>query len=463
MNVPIERAIAATHARTVNAEAMPAALRVVTDSRAIAPGDAFLALRGDRFDGHAFVRAALERGAAVAIVDDPSAVPEGAPALVVADTAAALGALGAQARALLRGRVVAITGSTGKTTTKEFCAQLLRHAGLRVAATHANENNEIGVPKLFLGADEDADVVVAELGARRYGDIAPLVAIARPDVAALTNVGDAHLEIMGSPQRLAETKWQIFSTGAQAVLNEHDEVCLRRRPTLDGVPWWFGTKSADSRNTPEEPCAEIVTDAAAGRNELARFERGAVELVPIAFRLPGAHNLRNLAAACAVAFALGIDTAAVAAGVASLELPGGRYERMRVGAFDVIFDAYNASMAGTLATLDAFARERAARRIAVLSSMAELGDGAAAMHERVGAAAAGAGLDALLVGGEHAGDLARGARDAGLAADRLVNFERNSDAVRWLRDHARSGDVVLLKGSRMYRLEEIVEGLRGNG
>ncbi len=170
-----------------------------------------------------FVRAALDRGALALVVSDASVVPEGVPALVVADTNAAYRAFAAAARRSLRARVVAITGSTGKTTTKSLLAQLLDRVGLgRIAATPANENNEIGVSKLFVSLDDRTDIVVVEFGCRHYGDIEPLVEIARPDIAILTNLGDAHLEIMGSRERLIETKFGIFARGALPILNAAD-------------------------------------------------------------------------------------------------------------------------------------------------------------------------------------------------------------------------------------------------
>lgn len=464
MKVPLQRAIAATGARALNAAALPAALQITTDSRALERGATFLALRGERFDGHAFAGDALRAGAAAVIVADETAIPAGAPALVVADTLRALLALAGEARAALRGRVVAITGSTGKTTTKELLAQLLAAAGFgNVAATPGNENNEIGVSKLFLGLDPGVNVVVTEFGARRFGDIAPLVAVAKPDVAVLTNVGDAHLEIMGSAQRLADTKWEIFSTGARAVLNEADTVARERAATLAQPPWWFGAPSAEEPHGVHEPAVRIVDNPEAHADRLVRYDSGRADAFPIQIALPGRHNRANLAAACAAMFALGAAAETVAHAIAALRLPAGRYERTRIGDYEIIFDAYNASMGGTLATLDAFAHEPVERRIAVLASMAELGDGSAAMHRRVGAAAASAGIAALLVGGAHADDLERGAREAGLAAHRLVRFEANDDAVRWLRRNTRAGDLVLLKGSRMYHLEEVLEGLRDGG
>ena len=175
--------------------------------------------------------------------------------------------------------------------------------------------------------------------------------------------------------------------------------------------------------------------------------------------MPGDHNLANVAAALAAAWAAGAALPALIEALPLLALPTGRYERARVGDLDVIYDAYNASMSGTLATLRSFASEGAARKIAVLGSMAELGPEAPAMHERVGAAAA-AGLDALLVGGDFASALARGARAAGLGSERVVPFDDSAAAVAWLRAHARAGDLVLLKASRRYHLEDVLEGLR---
>ena len=206
------------------------------------PGDAFVALRGERFDGHAYVARALAAGARLVVVDDAGAVPAGVPALLVDDTTRAYLAFGACARAMSSARVVAITGSAGKTTTKAFLAQVLERAQPgRVIATPANENNEIGVAKLLLAVPADAAYVVVEFGARRYGEIEPLARAAAPDVAILTNVGDAHLEIFGSQERLAHTKWGIFATGARRIINAADSISMeramrgRRRRTHDGI------------------------------------------------------------------------------------------------------------------------------------------------------------------------------------------------------------------------------------
>ncbi|MGP6158843.1 MAG: UDP-N-acetylmuramoyl-tripeptide--D-alanyl-D-alanine ligase [Vulcanimicrobiaceae bacterium] len=458
MRIPASEAVRAAAARTLHAEALPSVLGFSTDTRTLEPGQTFVALRGERFDGHRFVAEALAKGAAGLVVDDPAAVPEDAAALVVADTTAAYLAFAGVARRRLSGRVVAITGSTGKTTTKAFTAQLLELAGSgSVAATSSNENNEIGVAKLFLGLEPEVAFVVVEFGARHYGEIVPLARVALPHVALLTNVGDAHLEIMGSRARLAETKWGIFATGAIPVLNARDAVSLERAASLDRPVTWFATRGKGEPSTQPQGQREV---SLVGDELLVLRERDGERRFRTSLLVPGEHNRSNAAAAAAAALALGMKAEQVAGALVQLALPPGRYERIELGEVAMIFDAYNASMSGTIATLESFAHELARRRIAVLGSMAELGADAPAMHARVGAAAAASGLDMLLVGGEFAAELAGGARREGLDAERIVRFERNAEAVGWLRAHLRPGDLVLLKASRKYKLEEIVEGLR---
>ncbi len=452
MSLGWEAAVRATGARVVHAERIPAIVRVVTDTRALGAGDTFLALRGERFDGHDYVEDAVSRGAAALVIDDPRAAPASIPALLVTDTKRAYMNLAAAAREQYGGSVIGITGSTGKTTTKHFLTQLLaaQYGSDGVLAAPANENNEIGVSKLLLAVQERHRALVVEMGARHEGDIAQLVRIARPQIGVLTNIGEAHLEIFGSREQLARTKWGLFSQGAQAVLNARDGESQMRARELSAPPLWFGTG--------EPGVAGVwVRDARA----LMLTYGQTVRELPIDVRVPGAHNLENLAAALAAALVLGIEPERMLSSVASLTLPPGRYESIpTAGGMRLIYDAYNASTTGMIAALDAFAGERAERRIAVLGSMAELGTDAPAMHERVGAHAASSGIDILLAGGEYAQSFVAGAVAAGFSPDRIVTYERNADAVGWLRLHARSRDVVLLKGSRKYRLEEIVAALR---
>jgi UDP-N-acetylmuramoyl-tripeptide--D-alanyl-D-alanine ligase len=455
MKLPVLDAIDAAQARVIAHAALPDELEVRTDTREIARGAAFLALRGERFDGHRFVGDAFARGATCAIVDDASVVPPGRPALVVADTLQAYLDLAGLARGRIRGTVAAITGSTGKTTSKAFLLGLLRGAGIAAVATPENENNEVGVAKFLCGLDDgDERIAIVEMGARKHRDLDVLVAAARPDIGLLTNVGEAHLEIMGTRERIAETKWALAAGARRAVLNLDDAVSVDRAPSLAARPVWFGID--DERPPHGERAVVLALDTA-----WTIAPDGGTQTNRITIGFPGDHNRRNLAGAfaaalvCAEAATGSADPAPFAAAVASLSLPHGRYEVVELaGGVRVVFDAYNASLSGTLATLGTFARENAARRIAVLGSMAELGDDAPAMHRKIGELAGR--LDVVLAGGTFALDTAHGVESVGGS---VVRYAGNDDAIDWLRKNVRRGDAVLLKGSRVYKMEEIAEAL----
>jgi UDP-N-acetylmuramoyl-tripeptide--D-alanyl-D-alanine ligase len=453
MRLPTNDALAALGGVVVNRDRLPGTIAVSTDTRAIRPSETFLALRGEHFDGHRFVANAVASGASAVIVDDASALPDGQAGIIVADTLAAYLALGGLARDRLRGPVIAISGSTGKTTTKTFAVRALEATGRPVIATPENENNEIGVAKFLLSLDDgDERVAIVEFGARKYRDLDPLVRVARPDIGVLTNIGEAHLAIMGSRERLAETKWGLFGGGARAVLNLADDFSRAMASALSGPPVWFGIDA----ERPAEGARAVIVRV----DDVLAIERGEIRALPLHVDVPGDYNRRNLAAALAAAWLAGADPAAVTGAAPHFDLPHGRYERMRIaGGPTIIFDAYNASMSGAQATLAAFARECVpGRRIVVLGSMAELGDESAIMHQRVGAAAA-ASADIVLVGGDFAASLAVGTQAMGLAPDALITYQTNEEAIAWLREHARPDDFVLLKGSRMYRMEQIVAGL----
>jgi UDP-N-acetylmuramoyl-tripeptide--D-alanyl-D-alanine ligase len=456
MMLPVNDAIDALHAHALVAAALPERLLVQTDTRAIERGATFLALRGERYDGHTYVEEAFARGAVCAIVDDPSSVPAGRAALVVSNTLLAYLELGGLARARIRGTVVGITGSTGKTTTKQFLLALLRGAGVPVTATPENENNEVGVARFLCGlADGDERVAIVEMGARKHRDLDVLVAAARPDVGVLTNIGEAHLEIMGSRERIAETKWALPAGSRRAALNLADEASRAKAASLAAAPIWYGI---DDERPPHGQRA-VVIERDAVRTVA---EDGATAMHRIAIRFPGDHNRRNLGGAFAAALlciervAAGATVEQLAEAVGTLALPHGRYEVIElVNGVRLVFDAYNASLSGTLATLATFGREEAERRIAVLGSMAELGSDAPAMHEKIGEIAAKR-TTVVLAGGSFAADTARGVE---LGGGIVVRYGSNDAAIAWLLANVRAGDAILLKGSRMYRMEQIAAAL----
>jgi UDP-N-acetylmuramoyl-tripeptide--D-alanyl-D-alanine ligase len=458
MRIPIALAATTLGATLFDADAAPSDVFICTDTRSLAPGDTFLALSGERFNGHDYTADAVKLGAKLLIIGESDARVPGVATLLVENTKTAYMKLAGIARDLFKGRVIAITGSAGKTTTKAFLKQLLSAKyGERVIAAPGNENNEIGVSKLLLAAsNEEHDAIVVEMGARHFGDIATLVDFAKPEVGVLTNIGEAHLEVMGSRERLAATKWAIFEKGARAVLNARDPASVARAAKLGQPAHWF---AAIEKNQPAPSRARLTLLRGTSRAIDRNGER--VDEIEIDLNVPGAHNRANAAAALAGALELDVPLESMAAVLGDLRLPEGRFESFRMaGGWRIIYDAYNANASGTIAALDAFAMEKPERAIAVLGSMAELGNESMKLHERVGAHAAKR-VDVLLVGGDYAEALARGAAKSGFSEQMIVTIENNAHAARWLREHARKGDVVLLKGSRKYKLEEIVEELNG--
>ncbi len=327
MRLPIRAALDAAAGTLLEAGVPPDDVRIVTDTRTLEPGDTFLALRGPNFNGHDYIQEAVRRGAVMLVIDEPHARVEGTPAMLVERTNQAYMALAGAARDLFTGRVIAITGSAGKTTTKVLLGQLLAtRYGDRVLAAPANENNEVGVSRLLLNlSNERHDVAVVEMGARHAGDIAQLVAIARPEVGVLTNIGEAHLEIMGSRRELEDTKWAIFALGARAVLNARDAVSTERAASLAEPPHWFAAlDDAASFAAPARATAFL------GRNRLIECAGGTAREYPVDVRLPGEHNRANLAAALSGALEVGADLEPMIEMLPELELPEGRFQSIRL-------------------------------------------------------------------------------------------------------------------------------------
>ncbi len=432
-----------------------APFRPSTDSRTIALGEVFVALRGPSFDGNAFAKAALARGCRALVLDDTAAVPDPSPVpyMLVTDAKAAYIAGAAAARRASDAQVVGITGSNGKTTTKAMATQLV---GLRfhTLATPQNENNELGVAKICYLLGDDVDVAIVEMGARHPGEIAQLVEIAAPDVGVLTNVGEAHLEYFEDREDLARTKFALFAGDARAVCNAGDE--------------WSRMLAAEEGIDKDALWIRLAGDhAVAGRTlEASQPKDGHVEVTYgalhawVEWHLAGEHHLRDALLAAGAAIMCGVSFEAAAAGFGALHLPEGRFElhALPSGA-TCVYDAYNANPTSVAHALLAFADIPAQRRFAVLGSMAELGPEVEAMHRATGAAAARASLDALYCGGPYARALIEGARKAGMPEASVRQYESNSEIAAVLANTLRSGDAVLLKGSRVQRMEEILQAL----
>ena len=430
---------------------------VVTDSRAMAAGDVFVALRGPRFDGHAFAAEALARGAAGVVVEQTwaDAHPEAARAggvIGVADTLEALQALAHAVRKAAGTKVVAITGSAGKTTTKESIAALLA-TRFRVVKNKGNLNNHIGLPLSLLQLTSGPDVAVMELGMNHAGEISTLVRIAEPDIRVWTNVGDAHVGFFASVDAIADAKAEILE-GAKPedvlVCSADDARVMARAGSFTGRRVTFGeSASADVR------AADVRDLGWDGMRARVGTPAGGFDL---STPLLGRGNLANVLAATAVALEFGVALDSIAGAAATLR-PADRRGVVHhlTDGITLIDDSYNSSPAALQLALDVMGREtRAAGRVAVLGEMLELGDHAVALHQACGRAAAAAGLRLLVaVGGPAARALADAAIDAGLPAAAVRHYASSTDAAADVSASLRPGDLVLVKGSRGTRCDVV--------
>jgi UDP-N-acetylmuramoyl-tripeptide--D-alanyl-D-alanine ligase len=427
---------------------------VCTDSRLATPGSLFVALPGEHTDGGLFVPEAFQLGAAGALVRDGLRVD--GPSVSVRSTNEALIRLATDERRRSGATVVGVTGANGKTSTKDMTAAVLARR-FRTHASPESFNNEVGLPVTLLTAPADTEVVVAEMGARRKGDVTLLCEIARPDVVVVTNVGVAHLEVYGSWEAIVEASAEpIDALGPEGVgvLNADDQVVAGYAARSDGRVVTFGmSASADVR-------ADGVWLDAEG---FAAFDVAADGAqAHVALSVAGEHMVSNALASIAVGLTLGIELETAAAAVSTATVSHWRMETFTTGdGVRVVNDAYNANPESVAAALKA-ARwmARDARLIAVLGTMAELGPIADEEHERLGDLAARLRVDRVIAVGDWAEQIATASVREGVEPGNVAAYERPEDALEDVRAHARAGDVVLFKASRVAGLERLAEALR---
>jgi UDP-N-acetylmuramoyl-tripeptide--D-alanyl-D-alanine ligase len=429
---------------------------VTLDSRTVAAGDLFVAVVGERVDGHDFLGAAADAGAVAAI---SGRADTGLPCVVVDEPVAALGRLaaGVHARLVAGGlQTLAITGSSGKTSTKDLLGQVLAAAGPTVSPP-GSYNNDIGLPLTVLGADARTRFLVLEMGSRGPGHIARLCRVARPQIGVVLNVGSAHLGEFGSPDGIAAAKGELVEAlpeDGTAVLNADDPRVLGMAARTRARVMTTG-RGAD--------CDVRACDVALDDSARARFTLVAAgEEHPVALQVVGEHQVANALSAAGAALAAGMAPAAVAAALSAAG-PRSRW-RMELSRRDdgvtVVNDAYNANPESMRAALATLAGLPGVRRIAVLGAMGELGPDAPAEHERLGRDAAAAGVDLLVAVGPDAVGIVEGARAAGRrAGEESVHVPDRAAARELLSEVLRPGDVVLVKASRSYGLELLAADL----
>ncbi len=450
MNLSLAQVVQATGAQLISGEAEGSARSTLSsrviggwsiDSRSLNPSDLYIAIKGERFDGHAFLPAAFAAGAQAAIVSEAPDLARG-PALRVPDTVEALQNLARHARQVWAKPLVAVTGSAGKTSTKEIISELL-NVRYRVGKTVGNLNNHIGLPLTLLRLPDDADIGVVEMGMNHAGEIRALASIALPQVGVVTNVGYAHIEAFPSIEGVAAAKRELIEALAPdgiAVLNADDQRVIEFRHFHSGKVVTYGISKK----------ADVVAREVAIGVDGSTFS---VDGVRFATQLTGRHAISNILAGLAVAGLFDIplrELVNVVAGMRPGKMRGERHERRGVKVLD---DSYNSNPEAARSMIDVLAGEPAHRRIAVLGEMLELGAWAETLHRDLGRYAAERGIDVLVGVGGASRSMVDGWVQAGSDAGEAFFFEAPENAGEFLHRFVQPGDAVLFKGSRGTHVE----------
>jgi len=435
-----------------------------TDSRKVRPGELFWALKGDKYDGHDFTERALETGASGAVVAEEYLNRGGAlrlgeksnsPAIIaVPDTLRALGDLAHWWRKQYDVSVVAITGSAGKTTTKEMCAHILEQE-TSILKSHGNFNNLIGVPLTLLRLGPGMSKAIVELGMNRPGEIARLTEITDPDVGLITNVGKVHLEGLGSIENVARAKVELIekmSPGARIVLNGDDRLLMLTAGKARQDVFTFGLGANN------DVYAEGIHDKEENGISFTLCHRG--RSWPVNIKVPGLHNVRNALAAASVGFVMGAGHDHIVAGLEQFQGIKGRLTIDRLpGGITVIDDAYNAnptSLGAALNTVKSMI-PKTGRLLVALGDMKELGGAARIEHRMAGRLVADTGAVYFIATGDYAREMIKGATEAGISEERTARVNSHEEMVKKLEHVVREGDVVFFKASRLIGLDKVVE------
>ncbi len=448
---------------------------VCTDTRSLEPGSLFIALRGANFDGHHFLDKAIDAGATGLVIDDRSVIEplmsrlEKVSVVFVFDTLQALQDIAAGYRQSLAGRVIAITGSVGKTSTRQMVAACLEQ-DLEIHQTEGNLNNEIGLPQTLLKAKPSAQAIILEMGMRGPGEIALLSRIARPDIAVVTNIGLSHIGRLGSRDAILAAKTEIVQglrENGLIILNG-DDALLRDwgDQAADRYRIAYVTSSSDraetlARNAVFVLAASQIKTTAAGSQftAIVREHSGEQDSAPVSLPFPGAHHVHNALIGLAVSRELKLALKQAASGAAGMKIVGSRQRMIDLGGILMMDDSYNASPESMLAALDTLTELAGGRRrIAALGSMLELGDFADKAHYDLGRLAAQKGFSKLYLVGRHAESVRQGALS--VSADIDAKIFNDSDLLKdALSPQVAAGDCILVKGSRAYAMERITEAI----
>lgn len=449
----VEEIIKATEGKLSDSAENAVITGVCTDSRKIRPGDLFIPLIGENFDGHDYIKSAFENGAAASLTQKEDVHFPGKTVIVVNDTLIALQNLAAHYRSGFSIPFIGITGSVGKTSTKEMVACALTER-YNVLKNEGNLNNEIGVPLTIFRLEPEHEAAVVEMGMSGFGEIRALTNIVRPRVGIITNIGISHIEKLGSRQNILKAKLELLEdlqTDGLLILNGDDVMLSGAKELLNCRTVSYGLEEGvDYQAYNIRSRGEYGVDF----NVMVAGAEYSIQLLT-----PGVHNVYNALAAIAAGHELGVPMHDLQAGISHFSAGKMRLSIIKANGLTVINDAYNASPQSMKAALDVLSELGSSRRVAVLGDMLELGDWSERAHIETGIQAARKELDYIITVGKEAARIINGAVNSGFDPNRTAQFSCNCDAIGYLKDLMRQGDAILVKGSRGMKMEEIVQAL----
>ena len=449
---------------------------VSTDTRTIKEGELFIALKGENFDGNDYLAKAFELGACALVTNDEKMVPDGANAIIVEDTVKALGLLANHYRFKLGCKVIAVTGSVGKTSTRTMIAEVLK-TGLKVHSTVRNLNNEIGLAQSILSAPEDSDVIVVEMGMRGPGQISYLTKIARPDIAIITNIGYSHIGILESKDAILNAKMEItegLTDGGIIAINSDDrklfDHCVKVL-TINNFIAGIQVSSDDDLPCPIIISATDVKETETGMSfgaKLKRIGEDSEFSVPLSIGMYGEAGIRNALFAIFCAYMMGItktpeNQKKIAEVISTKSAVDGRGAITETARYFIMNDAYNASPESMEnAFLNFYKKAKGHRKVLALGGMLELGKFAPGLHELTGKACASYDFDRIFVTGENADEFIKGAHMVNMKLE-IVKCKDTEDVQRRLEDYVRDGDAILFKASHSFGFEEVAKSFIEKG
>lgn len=426
---------------------------VCTDSRNMKKNSLFVPLVGEKFDGHDYLHASFEMGAAAAIVHKNIDPLIGETIISVPDTGKALSDIARYYKKRCNIPTVAVTGSVGKTTTKDMIASVLSMA-FKTHKTQDNFNNEIGVPHTVFGIEAEHEAAVIEMGMNHFGEIERLSSVVMPNVAVITNIGESHIEHLGSREGIFKAKMEVtklFDAENTLIVNADDDYLSKTRGMGDYRVVYYGIKNPDS-----DIMAKNINNKGLDGIEFTASVYGHEYKIEV--RVPGIHNVYNALASICAGLEFNVPMDKIVKGIRDFELTKMRMAIENIGGVQVINDCYNASPDSVRAALGVLRDTKTGRKVAVLGDILEMGDFAPEAHYKLGEAVARSGADLLVTAGENMKELARGAKEAGM--ENIVCFDKTLGASNFVKDEIKSGDTVLIKASRGMHFEEIYQAIK---